>query len=589
MTSVDDLFRKPHLPSNNKRRLEPVHNPDAAYKSAKHTRNGDVKTPRVEDEEPEEDEADDIEAGPALPPEDEEVQDDEEGRFFGEGVSRDTADVLDFMDEQDQEEPPEEKIDQSWLRRQAIAFEKRISKNAELRAKFENDPQKFVGSEADLDAAIKALSILSDYPGLYTEFAKLGMAGQLALLLAHDNTDIAIDALQIIAELLDEDVEAEQEQTDHLIEAILDADLPSLLVQNLERLDEVNDPDRNGVYYSLSILESLASQTMTAEKVAEASPILKWLLQRARRKEPKVSQNKQYAAEVLAIFLQSSTKNRSAALALDIVDAILQILAAYRKRDPEKDSDEEEFVENLFDCLTCLVESPEGKQKFIEAEGVELALIMLREGKLSKQRALRTLDHALGGATALLVAEKFIEDAGLKTIFSLFMKHLDHAVTEHVLGILASLLRLLPDGSAERIRLLAKCTEKDHEKIHRLIKLRTDYVKRLKPVDDGIKQESDALNVEEKADLADEFLSRRLDAGLYSLQTVNIVLSWLIAEDTEVKKTVVRLLAVQDEDLNAISASLKEQLEGMDAQEDKPDEERLNTVDMLQTLIDCLI
>lgn len=39
-----------------------------------------------------------------------------------------------------------EKIDLAWVRRLALNFEKRISKNAELRAKFENDPQKYVES-----------------------------------------------------------------------------------------------------------------------------------------------------------------------------------------------------------------------------------------------------------------------------------------------------------------------------------------------------------------------------------------------------------------------------------------------------------
>lgn len=37
-----------------------------------------------------------------------------------------------------------EKFDTAWVRRFALNFEKKISKNAELRAKFENDPQKYV-------------------------------------------------------------------------------------------------------------------------------------------------------------------------------------------------------------------------------------------------------------------------------------------------------------------------------------------------------------------------------------------------------------------------------------------------------------
>lgn len=37
-----------------------------------------------------------------------------------------------------------EKFDTAWVRRFALSFERKITKNAELRAKFENDPQKYV-------------------------------------------------------------------------------------------------------------------------------------------------------------------------------------------------------------------------------------------------------------------------------------------------------------------------------------------------------------------------------------------------------------------------------------------------------------
>lgn len=78
-----------------------------------------------------------------------------------------------------------------------------------------------MGSEADLDADVKALSILSEHPELYEEFAKLGCVASLVSLLSHENTDIAIDAIEIINELTDEDVEAGQAQWDALVDAMV--------------------------------------------------------------------------------------------------------------------------------------------------------------------------------------------------------------------------------------------------------------------------------------------------------------------------------------------------------------------------------
>lgn len=93
----------------------------------------------------------------------------------------------------------------------------------------------------------------------------------------------------------------------------------------------------------------------------------------------------------------------------------------------------------------------------------------------------------------------------------------DNQMTEHLLGILSSLLRSLPGDSAPRIRTLAKFVEKDYEKIERLVQLRRDCSSKLATVEQEIKRERASNSVDE-AEMADEWLSRRLDAGLFSLQ-----------------------------------------------------------------------
>ena len=166
-------------------------------------------------------------------------------------------------------------------------------------------------------------------------------------------------------------------------------------------------------------MESLSSWPTLAEQIGGNTSITAWLYSRAQKPETQVSQNKQYSTEILAILLQSSTSNRKQFLKLNGIDVFLQLLSAYRKRDPGKGTEEEEFVENVFDCVTCCVDDQEGKMQFLDSEGVELCLIMLKEGKMSRPRALRLLDHALGGVAC---CEKLVEAAGLKTLFGMFMK-----------------------------------------------------------------------------------------------------------------------------------------------------------------------
>ncbi|KAK3114867.1 hypothetical protein LTR53_006365 [Teratosphaeriaceae sp. CCFEE 6253] len=564
MTSVDDLFKKPTLPSGNLKRKLEVPDAEQIYKASKlssgSSPNGHANAASVADT-PEDDD-DEIEAGPDLPP-DEDDDGDDGDRFFGGGVTKSSAAALDYLDQQDDVDYVAERIDSAWLRRLAVSFEKKVTKNAQLRARYEADPQKFMSSEADLDAEIKSWSLLAEHPDLYAEFAESESVGMLVGLLAHENTDIAIAAIEILSELLDEDVEAEPEHWDNVAAALLEADLLELLMSNLTRLDEENESDRGGVYHSLAVLESLGSRQNTAERVG-LEKVLQWLCERIGKTE-KVS---------------SPLLRRRLAVDIDGVDLFLQLLAAYRKRDPSKDSTEEEYAENLFDALTCVVDEADGKRKFVEAEGMELALIMLKEGSFSKPRALRLLDHACAGPSAQQVCEKLVDTAGLKIIFSTFMKKSDSGTTEHLLGVLASLLRLLPGESAARIRALAKFTEKDYEKVGKLVKLREDYARKVGLVEKEISNEQAALDIEEIAERADEYLSRRLDAGLFVLQTIDVILAWLAAEDTGAKKRIIAGGLVEP-----VRASLQEQIDGLDADGgDSGDETR----DMLGTLIEFL-
>ncbi|KAK8079041.1 hypothetical protein PG994_002848 [Apiospora phragmitis] len=566
MTSIDELFKG--AGSNSKRKLDPIRDPSQVYKSAR-LGNGDGRHAHVEDDPdteagpamPPDDENEEGDYGPTLPPEDEEG-DDEEGRFFGSGITSEQREILDYVD--GVEIPAEQKIDLPWLRKTSLNFEKLVLRNAQQRAKFPDDPAKFIQSEADLDGEIKALSILTEHADLYPEFARLGCTGTLVSLLAHENSDISVDVLEILNELTDnDDVDATQEQWDSLVDAALEADLLGLLGSNLERLDEKEEVDRNGVYYALGVLENLASRrTIAVEAVGSTD------------------RNTGY-------FGASQPQNRRKLAELDATDIMLQLIASYRKRDPEKGGEEEEYMENLFEALTCLVDEAEGKTKFTEAEGVELCLIMLKEGKMSKGPALRLLDHATGGATGAEVCQKIVEAAGLKTIFTMFMKKTDSQTLEHLIGIFASMLRLLPGGSAERIRTLAKFVEKDYEKTVKLVQLRRQFAARVERADAEIRAEQARLkSAEERDAYAGEWFSRRLDAGLFSLQTADVVLAWLVAEDDGARGKVTALLAERDETLRTIRASIEEQIEGIDDEEEGPDGK--DTKEMLTTLSEFL-
>lgn len=609
MTSIDELFKVPPLQPNplllnkanpvqsagvsSKRKLDPLRDPNEIYKSAKHsssapsrhrqtapspseTEAGPPAPPPADD-----DGGDEGDYGPSAPPEDE-AGDDEEGRFFGGGISRSEAEVLTYVNSTDGPVVPSS-FDAAWLRKSSLAFERLINKNAELRARYAGEPGRFMESEADLDAAVRGWAVLAEHPELWREFVRVGSAGSLVRLLAHENADVAVSVVEIVGELTGDDVEAEGEEWDGLVDGFLEADLLGLLVGTFGRLNEEDEADREGVYHALEVVENLCSRGETADVVGKNEGMVKWLLARVKRSEKGVGQNKQYAAEILAILLQASGENRRRLAKLDAADVFLQCVAAYRKRDPEKGGEEEEYMENLFEALTCLVDEAEGKEKFIEAEGVELCLIMLKEGKMSKRPSLRLLDHAVGGAGGAQVCQKVIEEGGLKTIFTMFMKKPDHQTTEHLLGIFSWMLRLLPANSAERIRTLAKFMEKDYEKAAKLVKLRREYLAKVEAAEQQLRQEFGGMGPDgEEED--DEWISRRMEAGLFCLQTINVILAWLIAEDDGARKKIQTFLADHDETFRDLRVRIEEQLKETDSETADGKETR----DILSTLMDFL-
>lgn len=92
----------------------------------------------------------------------------------------------------------------------------------------------------------------------------------------------------------------------------------------------------------------------------------------------------------------------------------------------------------------------------------------------------------------------------------------------------------LPSESPPRMRLLAKFVENNYEKADRLLDIRESAGLRLEAVDKEIDTErkqmiADGEEISEVEE--DRWYLRRLDDGLYTLQTVDYILGWVCMED----------------------------------------------------------
>ncbi|KAF8709157.1 hypothetical protein RHS03_02845, partial [Rhizoctonia solani] len=522
------------------------------------------------------------------------AEEDDEGRFFGGGLTDEQKQILNIFDRAGGEGAQDEEgseLNAVGVRRLLSKLEKAVAKNQDQRSKYPNAPEKFIDSEADLDAAIKALLPLAQAPTVaYPELIKSGATTLLVGLLSHENMDIVIDVVEVIHEFTDEDVGGEDEDEDEddegqvvrkgegalkdLIDSMVTSQTLELLVQNLSRMDEKEETDRQGVFHTLGIFENvLASRPTLAETLVSTTTIIQWLLNRIIQKEH--DDNRGYAAEVLSILVQSSRSNRLVLAKADGIDTILRALNTFRNRDPAG-PDETEFMENVFDALCSSLAEPEIREQFQQAEGVDLMVLIMKENRASKSRAIKVLDYALSGPLGAANCNTFVEAVGLKPLFSAFMgKSAKKSKTGtampasedigHILGVISSLFANLDSDSPPRIRVLAKFVEAEYEKIDRLIELREQAETRLKITDREINAEKKELLAagEDVSEMEDLFLLRRLDGGLFTLQTIDVLLAWVIMEDDGIKQHVEMLFGRRGKTVKDIEKVLRGYLENI--------------------------
>ena len=161
-------------------------------------------------------------------------------------------------------------------------------------------------------------------------------------MITHENTDISIAAVGLIQEMTDVDTISEEPTAICFIEALLENQGLELIVQNLSRLDESNEEDVQGVYFSMGCIENLVEiKPEIALYICERTHVLKFLLLRLKVK--KFDTNKLYCSEILSILLQADLANQRRLCnlsGLNGMDLLLQGISIYRKKDPIT-SDEE--------------------------------------------------------------------------------------------------------------------------------------------------------------------------------------------------------------------------------------------------------
>lgn len=481
--------------------------------------------------------------------------------------------------------PEAEKIDSHGVKKLIANFEKAFTENSKMREKHANDQQKFFESEWELDRNLKALQAIATAPEHYIELLRNGTHDSILSLLSHDNPDIAIGAIDLLRDFLasdeseaigteeggmeEEDIEIQKElvtQTIHVFTSqLLSLSLPSMLETCLARFNESIPEEKQGVYNTLELLESLLeiAGPETCEFVVEKTKIVRWLLDRIMSdKFGAFDDVKLYSSEVLCIMAQTSSAVQSHIGSVKGIDTLLQILSKYRKANPTV-AEEEEMVENICNTLCVACTPSENRQLFLKSEGLDLIRLLIKSKLYVQRAAAKVLSFII--TNDVQASAQWLDIGGLGTLFTAFMhqskvakadgekqKRKKHSVLddeEHIVSTLAALLtnfkdaiqeaqsKISEDNVAESMalsaesdkysayieRIVVKFAENNCEKLERLVALHGKYFERMRKIDEKLREEDDEDVARDDLD-EDNLYEDRLEAGLFTLQLLDYVL-----------------------------------------------------------------
>ena len=466
-------------------------------------------------------------------------------------------------------------LDANTLKRLILHVEKQINLNMQLRMKYSDQPERFMDSEIELFQSLKGLHAVAAVPELYPVFVKTKCMASLLGLLAHENGDIANDALELLQEMASAE-DAAPEDLLCLVDTLLENDGASTLVQNLTRLNDAEDDEAQAVHSTLTIFESiLEARPDAAETLAQRTPLLTWLLTRVKTRG--FHANKLFASELLNLLIQQHPPNLERLGQNEGMLSLLTAASQYKRKEPA-DLEEAELIENVFNALCTAMELPANQLLFLRAEGIELMVLALKEGKYASRCALRALDAALASNGAN--CERFVDIRGFKTLFPLvggsppaqpsFAKgrgEKDAAQRqhdEHVIGILCTLFHQL-DGD-RRLRLVGKFAEEELRKLHRLLGMRKKYDAHVAAAEDAameaVAEEGEDEEEEEEAPTAEErvYLAK-VDAGLGTLFKIDVLLGYIAtARAKPLKRAILHGLYEQGCSMHLVAASIDEEL-----------------------------
>ena len=340
-----------------------------------------------------------------------------------------------------------------------------LTQNRSERDQYASEPEKFLQSEVLLDEQIKKLHSLALMPDLFEAFITQGGHNLLKDLLEHENEDISVEVLRVLADLTDETVIENVPDAESFVLNFVDFApvLSSMIFRLIKESHESMTSCLQVIYNFIEIVLEMCEYFATNEFINNLSQIIS-----TKSENPEWMYNRSFSVELMLIISQStSVSNFESIFSESTLNALLTSLSEFRRNSPQ-DSLEEEFLEYLGDTICLLTESAVLRTVVGELEGVELFIRFLRSENRDRVRlGLKLVNNVI--RDNVINCDVFVEQLGLKVLGgvltgqSKLSKNINeqNEALEHTVSILYSLLK---NCRRNNPRVVGKLTENDLEK-----------------------------------------------------------------------------------------------------------------------------
>lgn len=396
-----------------------------------------------------------------------------------------------------QSEEIDSQFDEKTLSELLKSIRKKYDSDIMLRNKYKNDSMKYCTIEEELHEDLVVLQRLAAYPNLLSSFISNSGIEIIILILTHPNIDIISAMLSLIVEITESDFLNDIEDAKSFIELLISNSIFDRIAETLYKISP-NDEDASQ-YYSdiLGIFENFVDVYEKSADLIGGTKAIEWMLQMIRSSSNVDSADIAegdvclFCSEVLAMLVQFSDENKKRFAKMEGVPILVNVIVNIKENTNRKIliGNQEEFANNIVDCICSALLYEENKKMFAMADGVNIMIDFMRENNTFRHLGIKVLNFAIQNSKENAI--QFVESNGLCVLFPYFMskgmkkikKEIATKGEESSIEIIVNLLRYVNGVNYDR--LIFKFKENKNEKIKQLIEV---YYIRYKDIDEYLTQ-----------------------------------------------------------------------------------------------------